>query len=268
MEATRASAAIFPTQVRPCHVGDSCSTSKAGLLLAIDLTLRLDVGPDGVEQDDAGLWVRWIGTAVADAVASQLKDVRAGNVEATLSLAVEKDAVGPGASVPCTARVEMHLTPKVDNAAANRVSETVNTASFPGNLHSALAAAKHRHWLLPAVTVATVSFEKLSVFIASNGEAYLPPKGDRLQSAKPQTNRGESPHGAGGLFGAGAMVVAAITALVLRVKHLRPEEESGQQVPQVEMLTKSSQSTFSGNELEGEGGGRPLRRGVRLARGD
>lgn len=232
----------------------------------MDLTLSLDIGPDGVEQDADGLWVRWIGTAVADAVASQLKDVRAGNVEATLTLAVLGEGLGPGTNVPFTARVEMHLTPKVDNAAANRVSEMVSTASFPENLQTALAAARHRHWLLPAVTVTSLSFKQLSVFIASNGEVYLPPKGDRLQSAKPRASGGESPHGARGLFGAGAMVVAAIAVLVLRVKTLRPEEESDRQASQVEMLTKSSYSTSSGDGSEGEGGGRPQRRGVRLAR--
>lgn len=241
----------------------------------MDLALRLDVGPGGVERGGAaGLWLSWIGTAVGDAVASQLRDLRSGNVETTVSLNAgegEEEAVGAGASVACTARVEMHLTPKVDNAAANRVSETVNTPSFSGNVQSALATARHRHWLLPEVTVTVLSVENLAVFIASNGEAYLPPKGDRLQSAKPRGGGGggekaESVRGAGGLLGVGAMVVTAIGVLVLRVKHLRPEEDSDRQTSEVEMMTRLIDPTHSGNELEGEGGGRSLRRGIHLTR--
>lgn len=127
----------------------------------------------------------------------------------------------------------MHLTPKVDNVAADKVSQVINGtgASFAISLSSALKSAKRRHWLLAAVTVKVASAEKVSMFIASNGDPYLPPETNRLQSANPRSSQDGSagPHGTTLMFMLAAMVVAVVAGLVFRVKSLRmPGEGEGE----------------------------------------
>lgn len=243
--------------------------SKAGLLLSMGITLTIDIGTDGGESDAPGLWMQWIGTAVADATATQLKDVHAGNVVVVIS-AIDPDVgdiaqLPAGSSVPCTAKVEMHLTPKVDNAAADRVSQVVNLASFPETLTSVLAAATRRHWLLPGVTVTILTAEKMSMFVASNREPYLPPESNRLQRATPGSGNFESPHG---LLIGGALVVLAIAGLVFRVKTLRPEGQGFQAVSQVEMSAREGRlgNVDANVVLDGASGGRSFRRTIGAAR--
>ena len=202
----------------------------------------------------------------------------------------------------------MHLTPKVDNVAADKVSQVINGtgASFVTSLTSALKSAKRRHWLLAGVTVKAASAEKVSMFIASNGDPYLPPETNRLQSAKPRSSRDGSagPHGAKLMLMLAVMVVAVVAGLVFRVKHLRmpgegEEEERGgrgalagyRRVPsaqqvEMEMPVRSSSSASRGGPLRplaaaaaagstnsevgsAEGGGRPsVRRALAVASGD
>lgn len=255
-----------------CHIGDLCSTSKAGLLLSTSLDLNVDIQPDSIKQEHSNLWMQWIGTAIADTVATKLKEMRAGDVLVTVSpvgLTPEEVAEqsAAGMSFPCTAKVEMHLTPKVNDAAANRASETVALSSFPEALNSALKLATRRHWLLRGVTVTVTAAEKLSIFIASNGDTYLPPESNRLQSASPRSSGdGTVPMGAMRIAALGVIVVAAVAFLVFRVKSLRPNgatgEEKGNQsvsVLRVEMAERkpvaaASCSVEEKRLLEGEEG--------------
>lgn len=125
----------------------------------------------------------------------------------------------------------MHLTPKVDDVAADKVSQVVNGtgASFTISLSAALKSAARRHWLLSGVTVSVPSAEKVSVFIASNGEAYHPPESNRLQSARQPGGGGNAFAGAGGAKLALVLVAVVLGVLVFRVKFLRePGEGTGQ----------------------------------------
>ncbi|CAN0341247.1 unnamed protein product [Pylaiella littoralis] len=232
-------------EVRACHVGNLCSMSKAGLLLSVGLTVSIDVRDNGVSEDHSDLWLSWVEAAVAEAVA-QVAPVAAGNVEAAVRCAdpraADIAAIGGGAgeTFECQAQVEMHLTPKVDNVAADKVSQVVNGTGgspFAASLSSALRSAARRHWLLTGVAVTVVAAEKVSMFVASNREAYLPPEGNRLQSVKSGSGSSggsggggfSSPEGAKLVLGLAGMVVAVIAALVFRVKYLRvPEEEGGE----------------------------------------
>lgn len=104
------------SQARSCHVGNSCSMSKAGLLLTVDLTLTIDVHDTGVSEDHSDLWLKWVGAAIADAVA-QVTPVVAGNAEATVSCtdprAADIAAFGGGAgeSFECNAQVSAVPSP-------------------------------------------------------------------------------------------------------------------------------------------------------------
>lgn len=201
------------------------------------LSLSIDITKAPAEEDDSELMVRWIGTAIGDVVAAQAKDLRAGNVEVTVDPAAREKIVSSaaGASIPCTAQVEMHLTPKVDNVAANRVSQIVNEESFAKSLSSVLKAERHRHWPLSSVSLSVTATEPLVVSIASNGEAYQAPESNRLQSANPRSTTGESPSGMAAVLLTGGMVLAAIAALVFRVVNIKPEHEGFQPVSQVEL---------------------------------
>eukprot|EP00903_Cladosiphon_okamuranus_P013533 g12605.t1 len=222
-------------EARSCHVGNSCSMSKAGLLLTVGLSLDIDVSDQGVAEEHSELWLPWVGTAIADAVA-QLVSIPAGNVETTLTCVDPRAADmaafggGVGAKFPCDAKVEMHLTPKVDNVAADKVGQVINGtgASFAISLSSVLESAKRRHWLLAGVAVKVASSEKVSMFIASNGDPYLPPETNRLQSANPHSSSQggpNGPHGATLMLMLAGMVVAVVAGLVFRVKNLKMSGE-------------------------------------------
>ncbi|CBN76990.1 aspartic protease PM5 [Ectocarpus siliculosus] len=224
-------------EARACNLGNVCPTSKAGLLLSVGVGLKIDVGDAGVSEEHSELWLTWLGTTVADAVA-ELTSLAAGNVEAAVTCtdprAADIAAFGgaAGASFDCEAKVEMHLTPKVDSVAADKVAQVFNngtgsSSSFSASLSAALQWAKRQHWLLSGVTVAAGSAGPVSVFIASNGEAYHPQESNRLQSARPGRS-GSGPQGARLMLTLAGVVVAVLAALVLRVKHLRvPGEGEG-----------------------------------------
>ncbi|CAM9418888.1 unnamed protein product [Ectocarpus fasciculatus] len=223
-------------EARACNVGNECPTSKAGLLLSVGVGLKIDVGDAGVSEEHSEHWLTWVGTTVADAIA-ELTSLAAGNVKAVVTCTDPraKDIAAFGgaaaASFECEAKVEMHLTPKVDNVAADKVTQVFNNGSFSASLSAVLRSAARQYWLLSGVTVTAVTAEAVSVFIASNGEAYHPPDSNRLQSARPgggSTFGGVGPQGAKLVLTLAGMVVAVLAALVLRVKHLRVPGEEGE----------------------------------------
>lgn len=93
-------------------MGDSCSISKTGLLLSVGVDLKITVGNDGVAEEHSDLWLRWLSTAVADAVA-QLTSITPGNVETNIICgdprAADIAAFGgaAGASFECSAQVKI-----------------------------------------------------------------------------------------------------------------------------------------------------------------
>lgn len=95
-------------------MGNSCSMSKAGLLLTVGLSLNIDVSEQGVAEEHSELWLSWVGTAIADAVA-QLASIPSGNVETTVTCADPRAADmaafggGVGVSFPCDAKVRAML---------------------------------------------------------------------------------------------------------------------------------------------------------------
>lgn len=222
-----------------CHVGDSCFTSKSGLVISMDLSMTLEIGNERVERDPdpEGLWMAWLSNAVADTIAALLKDVRSGNVEVIITTndpnVKDITTLSPGTIVICMAHVEMHLTPKVDNIAANRVSQVVNRTSFAGTLTSALEGARHGHWLLSGVTVVVNAAENVSIFLASNGEPYYVPESNRLQTAKPQP--GFLSKGICMLL-VGAMVVTAMGAAIFRIRRLETEEKNSKRGSELQLL--------------------------------
>ena len=260
--------------MRPCHVGDLCQASKAGLLLSTDLSFTLDVSEDDISSDDPGLWMEWTGIAIADAIA-RLASMQEGDVRATVVTddpeALDVKKVGTRTSVPCAAQVEMHLTPKVDEVGADRVSKVVNLSSFPETLTSALEAASHHHWLLRGATITVTSVEKVAMFVASNGQTYTPPDPNR-QTESSRSRMDGSQVGVGGAFAFTALVVVAIGVLVWRAKTLAPEYKEYKPVPQqVEMSVrhqKFSSSRSGSNVLEGAETGGFFRRTAQTPRDD
>lgn len=262
-------------QVRPCHVGDLCPGSRGGLLLSTGLTLTLDVSKDDIAGDDSGLWMEWVGIAIGDAIA-RLASMQAGNVRATVVSddpnALDVRNLGARASVPCTAQVEMHLTPKVDDVGADRVSKVANLPSFPETLTSELETSSHQHWLLREATITITSAEKVAMFIASNGDAYTPPDSNRLQSERPRSSIGGSQVRVVGALAFVTLVIVAIGTLVWRVRTLAPEDKRYEPVAQqVEMSVRKQGFSTSGRVsgvLEGAESGGSFRRAVKTPRGD
>lgn len=180
-------------QARPCHVGDHCITSKMGLVLSMRVSLELvfdGMAGDGGAEARARMvmgekrteWMRWVSTAVSDAVAAQLAAIPDGDIEGEMAV-INPDALGVTADgrvmVACAGVVTIHLAPKVDNNAANRASSTLNIPTMAEALTTTLADI--RRWQTPHVgfSIVIVSTERVSMYVASNGEAYLPPVNDR-----------------------------------------------------------------------------------------
>lgn len=218
--------------------------------------------------------MEWAGIAIADAIA-RLASLQAGNVRATVVSddpeALDVKKMGARASVPCTAQVEMHLTPKVDEVGADRVSKVVNLSSFPETLTSALEAASHQHWLLRGATITVTSAEKVAMFVASNGETYTPPDPNR-QTESSRSRMDGSQVGVGGAYTFAALVVVVIGILVWRAKTLAPQYNGyASTAQQVEMSVRHQSFSRSGsgsNVLEGAESGRFFRRAVKTPRDD
>lgn len=174
-------------------MGDHCATSKMGLLLSMGVTLELEFENGSADGDGAQenvqrvlgekrpYWMSWVGTAVADAVAAQLSEVPNGDIEATISVVDSEATVAADgkATVTCKGDVQMHLTPKVGNNAANRASSALNIPTLSQALTASLGEMRHWQWPSVGFTVKFVSNERVSMFVASNGEQYLPPVNDR-----------------------------------------------------------------------------------------
>ncbi|CAM9974758.1 unnamed protein product [Laminaria digitata] len=234
---------------------------------------------DDIGSDDPTLWMEWVGIAISDSIAS-LASMHAGNVRAIVvsddTTALDAKKLGTRASVPCSAQVEMHLTPKVDDVGADRVGKVINPSSFSESLTSALEAASRQHWLLRGASITITSAEKLAMFVASNGEAYTRPDNKSRLQEKPRSAMDGSPVGVRGALAFAALVIAAIGALVWRVKNLGHADSGYQQPQQVEMMpvrqqrfsSSGSGSGSGSNVLEGAESGGSFRRSVKTARDD
>lgn len=149
----------------------------------VDLLFEARDRAQTVLGEDGPHWMSWVGTAVADAVAAQLSEVPDGDIEADIAVinpAATAAASEDGkATVACTGVVHIHLTPKVDNNAANRVASALNIPALGEKLTTTVADI--RHWQYPHIgfSINVVSTERASMFLASNGEPYLPPVNDR-----------------------------------------------------------------------------------------
>ncbi|CAM9770445.1 unnamed protein product [Laminaria digitata] len=234
---------------------------------------------DDIGSDDPTLWMEWVGIAISDSIAS-LASMHAGNVRAIVvsddPTALDAKKLGARASVPCSAQVEMHLTPKVDDVGADRVGKVINPSSFSESLTSALEAASHHHWLLRGASITITSAEKLAMFVASNGEAYTRPDNKSRLHEKPRSAMDGSPVGVRGALAYAALVVAAIGALVWRVKILGHADSGYQQLAQQVEMMPVRQQRFSRGYGSGSGStvlevaesGGCFRRNVKTARDD
>ncbi|CAN0026906.1 unnamed protein product [Sphacelaria rigidula] len=178
----------------------------------MSMALRLDMIEEGDEvvKDITGerrvVWMTWIGTLVSDTVASLLPEVPAGDVETSVGVAnadaaggAEGDANGGRATLPCTAEVTIHITPKVDNNIANRASSALNIPSLTEVLTASLEEITHATGGLwhggratpskAGFVITFVSTEQAVMFIASNMEPYLPSVNDRRQAVEPDDAR-------------------------------------------------------------------------------
>lgn len=186
---------------------------------------------------------------------------------------VERDENGR-AIMMCTAEVIVHLTPKVDNNAANRASSALNIPSLPEVLTVSLKEAMHNGAYTPNTrfTITFVAAERASMLIASNGDAYLPPVNDRLQAAAAYPrHRVVRTIREWKVFAALGVLIVGLLSFRARLNHVAQRRRSRgfEAVSQVEMQAREDglkESSAVVGERPGEGAGRSHRKDACVAR--